>query len=313
MGAFDSVAEEIARSEAEAEAVKAAAAQAEADAKAAGEAFAANQARLNALFEAQEARKAKEIADEIARKEAEEARRARLEAEPLLASLVFRTITTTTEAPTTTEGRRFGFRIIRPRTTESPNAAPAPVETIAEEPRSAVLDFGLGAPVENTVSEVTEVVEAVEAVDEPLDLETAESIAFNANQNAIAEEIARSEAEAQAVKAAAQEEAVIIDPIFEDDIEEEAITEETPSGSVTALVKEAVTAFKAAVLPAETVSAEAVEAAEAVQEITDEEIENLKDIKEILAGDIESIEVEEETEISTEIPVGEKPNFFYFF
>merc|ERR1711997_216871 len=220
----------------------------------------------------------------------------------------------TTEAPTTTEGRRFGFRIIRPRTTESPNAAPAPVETIAEEPRSAVLDFGLGAPVENTVSEVTEVVEAVEAVDEPLDLETSESIAFNANQNAIAEEIARSEAEAQAVKAAPQEEAAIIDPIFEEDIEEEeAITEETPSGSVTALVKEAVTAFKAAVLPAETVSAEAVEAAEAVQEITDEEIENLKDIKEILAGEIEAIEVEEETEISTEIPVGEKPNFFYFF
>merc|ERR1739844_890104 len=183
------------------------------------------------------------IADEKARKEAEEARRARLEAEPLLASLVFGTITTTTEAPTTTEGRRFGFRIIRPRTTESPNAAPAPVETIAEEPRSAVLDFGLGAPVENTVSEVTEIVDAVEAVDEPLDLETAESIAFNANQNAIAEEIARSEAEAQAVKAAAQEplEAVIIDPIFEEDIEEEeAITEETPSGSVTALVKEAV-------------------------------------------------------------------------
>merc|ERR1711971_817180 len=231
MGAFDSVAEEIARSEAEAEAVKAAAAQAEADAKAAGEAFAANQARLNALFEAQEARKAKEIADEMARKEAEEARRARLEAEPLLASLVFRTITTTTEAPTTTEGRRFGFRIIRPRTTESPNAAPAPVETIAEEPRSAVLDFGLGAPVDNTVSEVIEVVEAVEAVDEPLDLETAESIASNANQNAIAEEIARSGAEALSVQAAAQEplEAVIIDPIFEADIE--GSTEETPSGS----------------------------------------------------------------------------------
>merc|ERR1711956_70343 len=191
--------------------------------------------------------------------------------------------------------------------TESPNAAP--VETIAEEPRSAVLDFGLGAPVENTVSEVIEV---VEAVDEPLDLDTAESIAFNANQNAMGEEIARSEAEAQAVQAAAQEplEAVIIDPIFEADI---SSTEETPSGSVTALVKEAVTAFKAAVLPAETISAEAVEAAEAVQEITDEEIENLKDIKEILAGEIEAIEVEEETEISTEIPVGEKPNFFYFF
>ena len=66
-------------------------------------------------------------------------------------------------------------------------------------------------------------------------------------------------------------------------------------------------------MPAETISAEAVEAAEAVQEITDEEIENLKDIKEILAGEIEAIEVEEETEISTEIPVGEKPNFFYFF
>merc|ERR1712194_941251 len=125
----------------------------------------------------------------------------------------------------------------------------------------------------------------------------------------IAEEIARSEAEAQAVQASAQEplEAVIIDPIFEADI---ASTEETPSGSVTALVKEAVTAFKAAVLPAETISAEA---AEAVQEITDEEIENLKDIKEILAGEIEAIELEEETEISTEIPVGEKPNFFYFF
>jgi hypothetical protein len=66
-------------------------------------------------------------------------------------------------------------------------------------------------------------------------------------------------------------------------------------------------------LPAETVSAEAFEAAEAVQDITDEEIENLKDIKEILAGEIEAIEVEEETEISTEIPVGEKTNFFYFF
>merc|ERR1712008_362444 len=239
------------------------AAQADADAKAAGEAFAANQARLNALFDAQEARRANLRAAEQARKEAEEARRARLEAEPLLASLVFRTITTTTEAPTTTEGRRFGFRIIRPRTTESPNAASAPVETIAEEPRSAVLDFGLGVPVENTVSEVIEV---VEAVDEPLHLDTAESIAFNANQNAIAEEIARSEAEAQAVQAAAQEplEAVIIDPIFEADI---SSTEETPSGSVTALVKEAVTAFKAAVLPAETISAEAVEAAEAVQEV----------------------------------------------
>ena len=208
------------------------------------------------------------------------------------------------------------FLFFRPRTTESPNAAPAPVQTIAEEPRSAVLDFGLGAPADNTVSEVIEVVEAVEAVDEPLDLETAESIASNANQNAIAEEIARSEAEALSVQAAAQEplEAVIIDPIFEADIEEDiSSTEETPSGSVTALVKEAVTAFKAAVLPAETVSAEAVEAAEAVQEITDEEIENLKDIKEILAGEIEAIEVEEETEISTEIPVGEKPNFFYFF
>ena len=147
-------------------------------------------------------------------------------------------------------------------------------------------------------------------------LETAESIASNANQNAIAEEIARSEAESKAVQAAAQEplEAVIIDPIFEADIEEESsATEETPSGSVTALVKEAVTAFKAAVLPAETVSDEAVEAAEAVQEITDEEIENLKDIKEILAGEIEAIEVEEETEISTEVPVGEKTNFFYFF
>merc|ERR1712008_488145 len=205
----------------------AAAAQAEADAKAAGEAFAANQARLNALFDAQEARIANLRAAEQARKEAEEARRARLEAEPLLASLVFRTITTTTEAPTTTEGRRFGFRIIRPRTAESPNAAP--VETIAEEPRSAVLDFGLGAPVENTVSEVIEV---VEAVDEPLHLDTAESIAFNANQNAITEEIARSEAEAQAVQAAAQEplEAVIIDPIFEADIEKDiSSTEETPS------------------------------------------------------------------------------------